>query len=148
MTDKKYTLEEYCRVVAFLINCDIEKYATDPIKTGYFTAEKVYNSNSQGELFGVINSCRYAQCVMESAEGEFKDVLIRVAEGEELIPSVEYSTNVGYLCLTHLYKMSDSFVKMVNNFFDEKNTAQKREINPEKGTAEEGFRQTEGKEQG
>jgi hypothetical protein len=116
---KEYTTDDYCRCIAWLINCDnisLTKKFTEKI----YTKETIFNYNSHGELFGLYSAIDLINDILKN--NRLLDVHIKnikeILDGNELDIKSEYSTMIGLKILTFLYQTGEDFEKFADTMFD------------------------------
>ncbi len=115
---KEYAIQDYCRCIAWLINCDniaLSKKFTE--KT--FTEGSIFNYNSHGELFGLysviglINDILKENLLLDNHIENIKKVL----DCNNLEIKKEYSTMLGLKIMTLLYQTGEDFERFANEMF-------------------------------
>lgn len=115
----KNSYENWCCLIAWLLNCDSLKFYKVP---RHRTAEDIWKSNSNGELIFVGESIRYLihileQIIEQKDLGEIEplmDNIFKILEGEEIEPDAKYATGFGLKCQTILWKCEESFKNQVD----------------------------------
>ena len=99
-----YTFQDYARLIAWMINCDNKRVKfTDKV----YTAQKIINSNSNGELFGVCSAVEFISKVIgdeKLLKTPLKKKCNEILKDKEVKISVKYASGIGMRCIRMLYR--------------------------------------------
>ena len=112
-----YTMQDYARLIAWLINCDNKRVEfTDKA----YTTENIINSNSHGELHGIYSAVEFVSKVMEDKKllkVPFKNKCNEILKDKSVEISVKYASGIGMRCIRMLYQTPPEFDAAIEHYF-------------------------------
>ena len=113
---KEHTAQQWCEVIAWLINSDNLKL---PFQDKDETAENCWKCSSHGELSGILSAIEFINSIYSEEESikitdTLKICIAKILDGQEIVADKKYSTGLGLFCISMMYQVPSKVIDMAS----------------------------------